>query len=306
MMETYPIYPNFIHKKFSVSKAIPISNKFDIWKSKIYSQIKDIDSFNYSEILTEGIEIANDISTLEDIAHDMKEKNTEFFSENRKLMKANELNYLLYMFKSFKKYDYFEDISSNKFEDCADRSTLEWPGEYIKNYINGYKKSQRINFNERSYLFQIVTKTILETIYDYRNELYSAREHYINSYFENRKSERELHDEIRSRNKKIRDLEDKLASPEFREKKVARNSKEVRQFRESVKERDSVCQCCGNSEELVAHHILPFNQYNFLGAELYNGITLCKNCHKRYHSQFGYGKDVNFITLAQFLKNFGK
>ena len=162
-------YPNFIHKKFSVSKAIPISNKFDIWKSKIYSQIKDIDSFNYSEILTEGIEIANDILTLEDITHDMNEKNTEFFSENRKLMKANELNYLLPMFKSFKKYDYFKDISSNECEDRADRSMLESRDEYIKNYIEGYKYNPRINFNERSYLFQIVSKTILETIYYYRN-----------------------------------------------------------------------------------------------------------------------------------------
>lgn len=88
-------------------------------------------------------------------------------------------------------------------------------------------------------------------------------------------------------------------------KEVTRDSKEYIRFRESVLKRDGVCQCCGSKEELEVHHSLPFSQYNSLGADTNNGITLCKECHREYHSQYGYKRKNNPISLAQFLRDYG-
>ena len=89
------------------------------------------------------------------------------------------------------------------------------------------------------------------------------------------------------------------------EKKVERNSKEYTQFREAVLRRDNVCQCCGSSKELEVHHALSFKQYNSLGADPNNGIVLCKECHSKYHNENGYKQNVNAVTLAQFLRDYG-
>ena len=89
------------------------------------------------------------------------------------------------------------------------------------------------------------------------------------------------------------------------EKIVKRNSKEYARFRESVLRRDNVCQCCGGSEELEVHHALSFKQYNSLGADPNNGIVLCKECHSKYHNENGYTRNVNPVTLAQFLRDYG-
>ena len=55
---------------------------------------------------------------------------------------------------------------------------------------------------------------------------------------------------------------------------------EERNFRETVRHRDKVCQICGktkeeNGRELDVHH-LDGNHYNNV---LDNGVTLCKGCH---------------------------
>jgi len=52
-----------------------------------------------------------------------------------------------------------------------------------------------------------------------------------------------------------------------------------------VKERDNfTCQICGKKEDVMyAHHIDPVSQNPVESADIDNGITLCKNCHKRIH-----------------------
>jgi 5-methylcytosine-specific restriction endonuclease McrA len=90
------------------------------------------------------------------------------------------------------------------------------------------------------------------------------------------------------------------------QKTIERDSKEYNKFRDSVLERDKVCQCCGSKENPEVHHSLPFNQYNSLGADINNGILLCNECHKEYHSQNGYKKNCNPTTLAQFLRDYAK
>lgn len=90
------------------------------------------------------------------------------------------------------------------------------------------------------------------------------------------------------------------------QKTIERKSKEYAKFRRDVLERDRVCQCCGSSEELEVHHALPFSQYNSIGADTNNGIVLCKECHSRYHSEYGTKRNANAVTLAQFLRDYAK
>ena len=88
-------------------------------------------------------------------------------------------------------------------------------------------------------------------------------------------------------------------------KTVNRDSKEYNRFLESVLKRDGVCQCCGNKEDLEVHHLFSFKSYNSLGADTKNGVGLCKECHSRYHSQYGTKKNNNPVTFAQFLRDYG-
>jgi hypothetical protein len=64
---------------------------------------------------------------------------------------------------------------------------------------------------------------------------------------------------------------------------------EYREWRTAVYERDSyTCQKCKRSGgRLNAHHIVGYAQNRELRTDLSNGITLCKGCHKKFHSRFG-------------------
>lgn len=76
----------------------------------------------------------------------------------------------------------------------------------------------------------------------------------------------------------------------------------TRPWRKSVLERDNyTCQCCGDQDELVAHHIECFARNEALRFEVYNGITLCKSCHTEFHRFYGYG-DNNLLQLGQFIQ----
>ena len=70
-----------------------------------------------------------------------------------------------------------------------------------------------------------------------------------------------------------------------------RNSKAMREWRKSVFERDSYqCQhCeerCGNGKNvyLHAHHIKSFADHPDSRFDINNGLTLCKACHYKVHS----------------------
>ena len=68
-----------------------------------------------------------------------------------------------------------------------------------------------------------------------------------------------------------------------------RDSKEYRNFIKEVKDRDNnICQCC-KEEGRVVHHLNGYNWDYFNRSNINNGILLCDDCHKKFHSIFGYG-----------------
>ena len=72
--------------------------------------------------------------------------------------------------------------------------------------------------------------------------------------------------------------------------KIARTSIKFSLWREAVFARDNwTCQKCkkrGN-QKLNAHHIFNFAQFINFRFELFNGITFCKKCHKKFHKIYG-------------------
>lgn len=63
-----------------------------------------------------------------------------------------------------------------------------------------------------------------------------------------------------------------------------RKTAEYRKWRKEVLKRDNnTCKRCGSNNKLEAHHIRPFVTNPDLAFETFNGITLCKDCHKYVH-----------------------
>lgn len=79
---------------------------------------------------------------------------------------------------------------------------------------------------------------------------------------------------------------------EEREKRDMHNGM-IRKWRQKVFERDNyTCQICHkHGHVLNAHHIMSWDKYEDERFILKNGITLCEDCHKDFHSKFGYGNN---------------
>lgn len=68
-------------------------------------------------------------------------------------------------------------------------------------------------------------------------------------------------------------------------------------------ERDNyTCQCCGINNGHVktikfnAHHLDNYIQFPDLRIEISNGITLCEECHRDFHSAYG----IKYTTREDF------
>ena len=73
------------------------------------------------------------------------------------------------------------------------------------------------------------------------------------------------------------------------------NEAEFRVWSKLVKERDNyTCQTCGDNKggNLNAHHLNGWNAFPEQRFDLDNGVTLCTDCHKEFHSQYGYGDNT--------------
>lgn len=74
-----------------------------------------------------------------------------------------------------------------------------------------------------------------------------------------------------------------------KETHLIRNSPEMVTWRKFVFERDDyTCQeCMTYGGDLRAHHIKSFADYPHLRFQTWNGLTLCADCHRRYHGGIG-------------------
>jgi len=64
-----------------------------------------------------------------------------------------------------------------------------------------------------------------------------------------------------------------------------------------------ICQCCGkhgSATKINAHHLDSYARYEEKRLDINNGITLCEDCHKKFHSTFG--KITKKVQLYEFLK----
>lgn len=81
------------------------------------------------------------------------------------------------------------------------------------------------------------------------------------------------------------DIDRQLEEIKHNETQQLRQTKEYRDWRKAVFERDRyTCLHCGDTEsELNAHHIKPFSIYPESRFDINNGLTLCKKCHVKLH-----------------------
>lgn len=84
-----------------------------------------------------------------------------------------------------------------------------------------------------------------------------------------------------------------------------RQSLEYKLWSDSVWNRDgNCCQKCGDNRisRLVSHHIRNFAQVVELRFAIDNGITFCRDCHKKFHHLFGK-KNNNLEQVNKFIAN---
>ena len=66
-------------------------------------------------------------------------------------------------------------------------------------------------------------------------------------------------------------------------------------FRNKVYQRDDyTCQICGDASggNLNAHHIESWNWAKDKRFTTSNGVTLCEECHNKFHNVYGYGSNT--------------
>ena len=84
-----------------------------------------------------------------------------------------------------------------------------------------------------------------------------------------------------------------------------RNYEEYTKFVKKVLARDNyTCKCCGKilNNNGIVHHLDGYNWCVERRTDETNGITLCKTCHKEFHSIYGYGNNTK-EQFEYFIKN---
>lgn len=76
----------------------------------------------------------------------------------------------------------------------------------------------------------------------------------------------------------------------------------IKKWRNKVFARDNYkCRKCSKKGKLNAHHIMSWDKNINERFDVDNGVTLCEECHKSFHSIYGYG-DNNKIQFFKLFK----
>ena len=96
-------------------------------------------------------------------------------------------------------------------------------------------------------------------------------------------------------------------NPELTEEDRDRERTKTKEYRNWIKgvfRRDNyTCQICGDSTScnLSPHHLNGYDNFKDQRIDVDNGITLCKDCHKAFHHEYGYGGNTK-EQFEEFIK----
>jgi hypothetical protein len=91
-----------------------------------------------------------------------------------------------------------------------------------------------------------------------------------------------------------------MSDQERRLRKTWMRSHEHKIWVKSVFSRDGYkCRICGGKKWINAHHIYNWSQYKDLRTVVSNGITMCRECHMKFHNEYGK-KNNNFEQIKEF------
>lgn len=63
--------------------------------------------------------------------------------------------------------------------------------------------------------------------------------------------------------------------------------------------RDGRCVICQTKKDLEAHHVFKVNPQDKIYYGINNGVTLCKDCHEKYHERFGVDCSIKNLLILQ-------
>ena len=101
-------------------------------------------------------------------------------------------------------------------------------------------------------------------------------------------------------------LKEEVVQPDFTPETVRDDMLDIdfdenRDFVDEVIKRDGKCCVCRGEDNLEVHNIFPLNRYPILGLEPGSVVSICHECHEKYHEMYSPWK-VCLLTLINFMK----
>ena len=74
----------------------------------------------------------------------------------------------------------------------------------------------------------------------------------------------------------------------------------IDEWAEFIIERDEKCVVCKTKKDLEAHHVFHVNPKDKIYYDINNGVTLCNDCHNKYHEKYGVECSIkNLLELKE-------